>query len=113
MGRLEIFHNFSLLVEIEGYFSHEFIAYIYETQDWYTWDSKFALRKKVSNGLIINSAWAVPLSKHDIIFYVITQVYTLDNSGEIRPSFGTHKVISKSARCAIAHHTALKSSMSL
>jgi hypothetical protein len=33
MGRREIFHSFSLLVEIEGYFTHEFVSYVYETED--------------------------------------------------------------------------------
>jgi hypothetical protein len=33
MGRSEIFHNFSLLVEIKGHFTHEFVTYVYETQD--------------------------------------------------------------------------------
>jgi hypothetical protein len=32
MGRREISHTFSLLVEIEGYFTHEFINYVY--YDW-------------------------------------------------------------------------------
>jgi hypothetical protein len=32
MGRREIFHTFSLLVEIEGHFSHEFVTYDYKTQ---------------------------------------------------------------------------------
>jgi hypothetical protein len=31
MGRREIFHTFSLLVEIEGHFTHEFVTYVYET----------------------------------------------------------------------------------
>jgi hypothetical protein len=33
MGRREIFHTFSLLVEIEGHFTHEFVSYVYETED--------------------------------------------------------------------------------
>jgi hypothetical protein len=33
MGRREIFHNFSLMVEIEGHFSHEFVTYDYMAQD--------------------------------------------------------------------------------
>jgi hypothetical protein len=33
MGRREIFPTSSLLVEIEGHFTHEFVAYVYETQD--------------------------------------------------------------------------------
>jgi hypothetical protein len=31
MGRREIFHTFSPLVEIEGHFTHEFVTYVYET----------------------------------------------------------------------------------
>jgi hypothetical protein len=34
MGGREIFHTFSLLVEIEGDFTHEFVTYVYETEDW-------------------------------------------------------------------------------
>jgi hypothetical protein len=34
MGGREIFHTSSLLVEIEGHFTHEFETYVYETQDW-------------------------------------------------------------------------------
>jgi hypothetical protein len=34
MGRREKFHTFSLLVEIEGHFTHEFVSYVYETEDW-------------------------------------------------------------------------------
>jgi hypothetical protein len=34
MGRREIFHTCSLLVEIEGHFTHEFVNYVYETEDW-------------------------------------------------------------------------------
>jgi hypothetical protein len=34
MGRREIFHNSSLLLEIEGHFTHEFVTYVYEIQDW-------------------------------------------------------------------------------
>jgi hypothetical protein len=34
MGRREIFHTFSLLVEIEGHFAHEFVNYVCETEDW-------------------------------------------------------------------------------
>jgi hypothetical protein len=34
MGRREIFNTFLLLVEIEGHLTHEFVTYIYETQDW-------------------------------------------------------------------------------
>jgi hypothetical protein len=37
MGRREIFHTFSLLVEIEGHFTHEFVTYVYETEDWQNW----------------------------------------------------------------------------
>jgi hypothetical protein len=33
MGRWEIFHTFSLLVEIEGHFAHAFVNYVYETQE--------------------------------------------------------------------------------
>jgi hypothetical protein len=33
MGRREIYHTFSLLVEIEGHFTHEFVSYVYETED--------------------------------------------------------------------------------
>jgi hypothetical protein len=35
MGRREIFYNFSLLLEIEGHFTHEFVSYVYETEDWF------------------------------------------------------------------------------
>jgi hypothetical protein len=34
MGRREIFHTFSLLVEMERHFTHEFVTCDYETQDW-------------------------------------------------------------------------------
>jgi hypothetical protein len=34
MGRGEIYHTSSLLVEIEGHFTHEFVTYVNETQDW-------------------------------------------------------------------------------
>jgi hypothetical protein len=34
MGRIEIFHTFPLLAKIEGQFTHEFVTYVYETQDW-------------------------------------------------------------------------------
>jgi hypothetical protein len=34
MGRREIFLTFSLLVEIEGHFTNEFVSYVYETEDW-------------------------------------------------------------------------------
>jgi hypothetical protein len=34
MERREIFITFSLLVEIEGHFTHEFVSYVYETEDW-------------------------------------------------------------------------------
>jgi hypothetical protein len=34
MGRRETFHSFSQLVYIEGPFTHEFVTYVYETQDW-------------------------------------------------------------------------------
>jgi hypothetical protein len=33
MGRREIFLTFSLLVEIEGHFTNEFVSYIYEIED--------------------------------------------------------------------------------
>jgi hypothetical protein len=33
MGRREICHTFSLLVEIEGHFTHEFVSYVYEIED--------------------------------------------------------------------------------
>jgi hypothetical protein len=33
MGRKEIFYTFSLLVEIAGHFTHEFVSYVYETED--------------------------------------------------------------------------------
>jgi hypothetical protein len=33
MGRREIIHTFSLLVEIEGYFTNEFVSYVHETED--------------------------------------------------------------------------------
>jgi hypothetical protein len=36
MGCREIFHTFSLLVELEGHFTHEFVSfvsYVYETED--------------------------------------------------------------------------------
>jgi hypothetical protein len=33
MGRREIFLTFSLLVEIEGHFTNEFVSYVYETED--------------------------------------------------------------------------------
>jgi hypothetical protein len=36
MGRREIFLTFSLLVEIEGHFTNEFVSYVYETEDWIT-----------------------------------------------------------------------------
>jgi hypothetical protein len=29
MGRKEIFHNFLLLVEIDGHFTHDFVTYVY------------------------------------------------------------------------------------
>jgi hypothetical protein len=35
MGRREIFLTFSLLVEIEGHFTNEFVSYVYETEVWY------------------------------------------------------------------------------
>jgi hypothetical protein len=39
MGRREIFSTFSLLVEIEGHFTNEFVSYryryVYETDDWF------------------------------------------------------------------------------
>jgi hypothetical protein len=35
IGRMEIFHTFSLLVEIEGHFTHEFVSYVCETEDLY------------------------------------------------------------------------------
>jgi hypothetical protein len=36
MGRRWIFLTFSLLVEIEGHFTKEFVSYIYETEDpWF------------------------------------------------------------------------------
>jgi hypothetical protein len=34
MGRREIFLTFSLLVEIEGHFTNEFVSYVFETEDW-------------------------------------------------------------------------------
>jgi hypothetical protein len=34
MGRKEIVNTFSLLVEIEGHFTHEFVSYVCETEDW-------------------------------------------------------------------------------
>jgi hypothetical protein len=34
MGRSEIFNTVLLLVEIEGHFTHEFVTYVRETQDW-------------------------------------------------------------------------------
>jgi hypothetical protein len=34
MGRRELFHTFSLLVEIEGHFIDELVSYVYETEDW-------------------------------------------------------------------------------
>jgi hypothetical protein len=33
IGRREIFLTSSLLVEIEGHFTHEFVSYVYETED--------------------------------------------------------------------------------
>jgi hypothetical protein len=33
MGRREILHTVSLLARIEGHFTHEFLIYVYETQD--------------------------------------------------------------------------------
>jgi hypothetical protein len=33
MGRGEIFLTFSLLVEIEGHSTNEFVSYVYETED--------------------------------------------------------------------------------
>jgi hypothetical protein len=33
MGTTEIFYTFSLLVEIEGHFSHDFVTWDYKTQD--------------------------------------------------------------------------------
>jgi hypothetical protein len=33
MGRREIFLTFSLLVEIEGHLTNEFVSYVYETED--------------------------------------------------------------------------------
>jgi hypothetical protein len=35
MGRREIVHTRSVLVEIEGHFAHEFVSYVNETQDWF------------------------------------------------------------------------------
>jgi hypothetical protein len=35
MGRWEIFHTTTLLVEIEGHFTHEFVTYVYETDLWW------------------------------------------------------------------------------
>jgi hypothetical protein len=32
-GKKRIFHTFSLLVEIEGHFTHEFVTSVYETRD--------------------------------------------------------------------------------
>jgi hypothetical protein len=34
MGRREIFLTFSLLVEMEGNFTNEFVSYVYVTEDW-------------------------------------------------------------------------------
>jgi hypothetical protein len=33
MGRREVFHTFSLLVEIEGHFTNKFVTYVYEAQN--------------------------------------------------------------------------------
>jgi hypothetical protein len=35
MGKREIFLTFSLLVEIEGHFTKEFVSYVHETEDRY------------------------------------------------------------------------------
>jgi hypothetical protein len=32
MGRREILLTFSLLIEIEGHFTNEFVSYVYETE---------------------------------------------------------------------------------
>jgi hypothetical protein len=37
MGSTEIFNTFSLLVEIEGGFTYEFVTYVYETKDEESW----------------------------------------------------------------------------
>jgi hypothetical protein len=34
MGRRETFLTFSLLVEIEGHFTNEFVSYVYKTEDF-------------------------------------------------------------------------------
>jgi hypothetical protein len=34
MGRIEIFLTLSLLVEIEGLFTNEFVRYVYETEEY-------------------------------------------------------------------------------
>jgi hypothetical protein len=35
MGIRQIIHTFSLLVEIEGHFTHEFVSNVDETEDWF------------------------------------------------------------------------------
>jgi hypothetical protein len=42
MGRREIFHTFLLLVEIVGHFTHEFVSYFYETEDWMSFNDSIA-----------------------------------------------------------------------
>jgi hypothetical protein len=44
MGRREIFLTFSLLVEIEGHLTNEFVSYVYETEGCKaTWKSQFVI----------------------------------------------------------------------
>jgi hypothetical protein len=51
MGSREMFHTFSLLVEIEGHFTHEFVSYVYETEDRWDWnlfcEESFCKEKKM------------------------------------------------------------------
>jgi hypothetical protein len=44
MERREIFRTFSLLVEIEGYFTHEFVSYVYEALKMLKTEKKFGSR---------------------------------------------------------------------
>jgi hypothetical protein len=48
IGRREIFLTFSLLVEIEGHFTNQFVSYVYETEDCCTKESGIMLNLKIS-----------------------------------------------------------------
>jgi hypothetical protein len=50
MGRRQIFHTFSLLVEIVGHFAQEFVSYVYETEDCYDNCTLVKIKIKTSHG---------------------------------------------------------------